>query len=300
MIARAPGKVVISGAYAVLDGAPAIVAAVDRYVSADARRSADFVTDEVRAALGSAPPPWFDATELRQNERKLGLGSSAAILVASLAALELEKRGPLDDRALASAVFAPALVAHAKAQRGGSGIDVAASAHGGILLARRSGDGLDLETVALPVGLSYEVFACGEPASTQGMVERVRGLAEHDARLYSSRMSCQMEAAEQAADALRCQSGAALVLSLRAQRAALAELGVASGVPIVTAGVAKLADLAELEDAAFLPAGAGGGDIALYVGLRAPSAALSKLATELGLEPLKLRLGARGVHPENA
>ena len=35
VIARAPGKVVLSGAYAVLEGAPALVAAVDRYVVAD-------------------------------------------------------------------------------------------------------------------------------------------------------------------------------------------------------------------------------------------------------------------------
>ncbi len=35
MRARAPGKVVLSGAYSVLRGAPAIVTAVDRYVEAD-------------------------------------------------------------------------------------------------------------------------------------------------------------------------------------------------------------------------------------------------------------------------
>ncbi len=38
MIARAPGKIVISGAYAVREGAPAIVAAVDRYAVADGAR----------------------------------------------------------------------------------------------------------------------------------------------------------------------------------------------------------------------------------------------------------------------
>ena len=35
MRARAPGKLVLSGAYAVLEGAPALVAAVDRYAVAD-------------------------------------------------------------------------------------------------------------------------------------------------------------------------------------------------------------------------------------------------------------------------
>jgi mevalonate kinase len=38
--ARAPGKVMLSGEYAVLDGAPALVMAVDRYASATAAREA--------------------------------------------------------------------------------------------------------------------------------------------------------------------------------------------------------------------------------------------------------------------
>src|SRR5262245_30830565 len=73
MLAQAPGKIVLSGAYAVLEGAPALVAAVDRYVIADATRDADLVTPEVRAAIGSGRAPWFDASALRARERKLGL-----------------------------------------------------------------------------------------------------------------------------------------------------------------------------------------------------------------------------------
>ncbi len=68
--AGAPGKVVISGAYAVLEGAPAVVSAVSRYAWADARRTADFVTPEVKAALGDGPAPWFDASALRGRTRQ--------------------------------------------------------------------------------------------------------------------------------------------------------------------------------------------------------------------------------------
>ena len=85
MKARAPGKLVLSGAYAVLEGAPAIVTAVDRYVTADPARRAELVTPEVSVALGAEHAPWFDASELREDGEKLGLGSSAAIVVASLA-----------------------------------------------------------------------------------------------------------------------------------------------------------------------------------------------------------------------
>ena len=45
MRARAPGKLVLSGAYSVLEGAPALVAAVDRYALADDAREPELVGD---------------------------------------------------------------------------------------------------------------------------------------------------------------------------------------------------------------------------------------------------------------
>ena len=41
LVARAPGKLVALGEYAVLDGAPAVVLALDRYVEAAIEPSAD-------------------------------------------------------------------------------------------------------------------------------------------------------------------------------------------------------------------------------------------------------------------
>jgi len=158
-LVRAPGKLVLSGAYAVLSGAPALVAAVDRFALADGDRLAEWATPEVRAALASDQAPWFDASALRKDGKKLGLGSSAAILVASLAALEVPGDAELSDRELCARVYQRALLAHRMAQGGGSGIDVAASAHGGLLVARRSGSELALSPVAFPSGLHFEVWA---------------------------------------------------------------------------------------------------------------------------------------------
>ena len=51
MKVRVPGKLVLSGAYVILDGAPAVVTAVDRYAVADDSRPAPSLSNELRAAF---------------------------------------------------------------------------------------------------------------------------------------------------------------------------------------------------------------------------------------------------------
>jgi phosphomevalonate kinase len=289
----APGKVVLSGAYAVLEGAPAIVAAADRYVLADASRAAELVTPEVSAALGAGGrAPWFDASALRASGRKLGLGSSAAIVVASLGALELADDSDFADSELGARVFERALSAHRAAQGGGSGIDVAASAFGGVLVAQRDGTGLALRAVDVPAGVCIRVLANETPASTPSLIAAVVALRARDSALYARLLGKQADAAEQAAGAAIAGDAAGFVAALSAQGRALAALGVAAGVPIVTPSLERLLEAAERVGAAALPAGAGGGDISLWV-----TAGTAAEAPPLdGLLPLDLRLGARGLH----
>ncbi|HTA88498.1 MAG TPA: hypothetical protein VK745_02940 [Polyangiaceae bacterium] len=294
--ARAPGKLVLSGAYAVLSGAPALVAAVDRYVLADSAKPANFQAPEVLAALGERAAPWFDASELREGAQKLGLGSSAAIVVASLAALELDAEPDLADDALCARVYQRALVAHRAAQGGGSGVDVAASAHGGVLSARRVAGELELRSLHLPNALYVEVWACSAAASTAEFLARIRELAARDPGLHRARLDAQAAAAEAALNAVQRASAADFVAAIGQQVAALRALGEAAGVPIVTAEHGELAALAAAHGAAFLPAGAGGGDVAYYVGTNAPPPEFGARGRELGLRRLELTLGARGVH----
>lgn len=291
--AAAPGKVVLSGAYAVLEGAPAIVAAADRYVLADASRPAELLTPEVSAALGAdAPAPWFDASALRAGGRKLGLGSSAAIVVASLGALELALGVELADAEVRTRVFERALRAHQAAQGGGSGIDVAASTFGGVLVAQRSGSGLALRSLELPAGVRIRVLASETPASTPTLIAAVVALRNRDAALHRRLLGAQADAAERAAAAAIAGEAAGFVAALAAQGRALAALGAAAGVPIVTPSVERLIEAAEQAGAAALPAGAGGGDISLWV----TAEASSEPPALDGLAPLDLRLGTRGLH----
>lgn len=293
MIARAPGKLVLSGAYAVLEGAPALVAAVDRYVTADSSRTGDLVTPEVRWALGDRSAPFFDASALRHEGRKLGLGSSAAIVVASLAAIELDKEPELADHELAQRVFPVALRAHREAQGGGSGIDVAASAWGGVQRCQLVHGQLQRAWHELAPGTVIEVLAAGQSCRTSQMLQLVRAYAAASPGAYGKVMQQLKEAAQWATQASTVQD---FVSALVKQAQTLSALGDAAGAPIVPMELRQAATRASSDGVALLPSGAGGGDVVLCVGTGAASRCWAGVLQAAGMMRLGLTLGARGVH----
>jgi phosphomevalonate kinase len=287
----APGKLVLTGAYAGLGGAPAIVMATNRGAYADGSRSNPTPTAEVRAALGDVDSPHVDASSLFLGSRKLGLGASAAILVASLAAREGKRGADLSDERVRSALFERARIAHANAQAGGSGVDVAASVYGGVLeyvpgvSKRRS----------LPAGTRIHVFACGTSARTselRGQVDRFAALSPASHRTCIDDLET---IAHEAAAAVKSGQHEAFVGAIRRAARALFRLGVAANAPIVPEGFDALEDIATAENAAFCVSGAGGGDVATYVGSSLPSPAFVERARELGLFEIDVALDEKGV-----
>lgn len=260
MRARAPGKLVLSGAYAVLEGAPALVLAVDRFVVADASLPAALETAEVAAAVRAgvcARAVGFDASALRSDDgqRKLGLGSSAAILVATL----LVSPGPRARPALSRGWIEDAIRAHREAQGGGSGVDVVACACGGVVRAALEGGEVRWDRHALPDGVSLSVWSMGAEASTRGMLERVRALRAEAPARHAALLGALGEAARAGADATRARD---LLDALAAQAATLRALGDAAGAPIVPAAIRAVTD-ALAPRVVVLPSGAGGGDVVL-------------------------------------
>lgn len=293
MKARAPGKLVVSGSYSVLEGAPALVAAADRYAVAERGEEPPLVTPEVRCAfeeLGRTDYPGFDASALRSGDRKLGLGSSAAILVASLAAVWSDE---VAEDALAETLFPLALRSHRRAQGGGSGVDVAAACFGGVILCSL-GDGgeMKVEPYSLVSGLTVETWACPGAASTRAMLEKVRALREADPVRYRERLDA---AAGGARAAVAARTPDAFIAALGAQYDALGALGDDAGAPIVTAEMTALDEVARSEGARFGPSGAGGGDIALFLGTGPSSASFRSRAEAAELSLLQLHVGAPGV-----
>lgn len=289
----APGKLVLTGAYAVLRGAPAIVAATSRGAVADSSRPAASPTPEVRAALGGVPAPHVDATEMFDGDRKLGLGASAAILVASLGARASEEGVDLGLASSRDALFRRARAAHAEAQGGGSGVDVAASVYGGVL--RYAVDDASPLSVHLPDGARLVVFTCDRSARTSDLLARVGVFASRDPVTHGACMDELVAIAVDAATTIDHGDLGGFVRAIQRASRALDRLGTACGTEIVPGSVRELAAAAEREGAALCVSGAGGGDVAVFVGPAAPSPTLLARARELGLTRLDLEIDDGGV-----
>src|SRR5690606_5262681 len=133
----APGKVVVAGEYAVLDGAPAVVAAVDLGVSVTFEAgppgivTPDGDTRFVAPALAAVDAPAgryaFAARGGPDLPGKPGLGGSAAATAVAVHAGLALRGAPADP----DVVFPVASEVHHRVQGSGSGIDVAASTYGG-------------------------------------------------------------------------------------------------------------------------------------------------------------------------
>jgi phosphomevalonate kinase len=295
---RAPGKLVLTGAYAVLEGAPAVVLAIDRHAVADTSAREPNPSAEVRQAIGDADAPTVDARRLHDDRgSKLGLGSSAAVLVASLGAIAASRGQDVSAPGEREELFATAREAHARTQQGGSGIDVAASVFGGALRyeLRDAGRTASMRAVALPKGAVVSCYWSGGSVRTSDLRARVDGLRARDRGTYDVRLRELGLASEASADAIDRGDVGDLVGAARAMSAALEALGHAADAPVFTPAMSQLAREADRTGAAFLPSGAGGGDVAVHVGTTPPTEAFVAAAGRLGMIPLELTLDYAGV-----
>lgn len=289
----APGKLVLGGAYAVLEGHPALACAVSRGAIAHGIATTT-AYDEIRAA--GVTPAELDVSEMYLGDKKLGLGASAAALVATLAlrAAESSDGAALATQATRARLFERAFAAHAQAQSGGSGVDVAASVFGGSIAFVM---GKPPRPLRLPSDLVMRVYFSGSSASTQAMLTRVGAFRAEHPTSYAQIIDALGQAASSAIDAIeaRGRCAAKLVTACRATMVALTELGQRADAPIVTADVARADATLARETAVFFPAGAGGGDCSVYVGLTEPSAQFERELSERGMVPLPLSVDSFGV-----
>lgn len=280
MRVRAPGKLMVAGEYAVLHGGAALAMAVARHaLIADAEGARSSPPREVSAALsialrerhiGSIEAGWsLDVSRLADGEgRKLGLGSSAAACVAAVGWSMAREGADLNDPRVRALVADIARRGHREAQGGGSGVDVLASAYGGVISVRFRGGldgGPELRGCGAFEGQHWAVLWSGSSARTSEMIARTEALRARDPALFAARMKGIERAAEALGGALDARDPTALTDAVRAHEGAMRALGADAGAPIVTDALAALADGLARHRAAVKPSGAGGGDVSLLV-----------------------------------
>lgn len=301
----APGKAFLIGEYAVLEGAPSIVTAVDvRAVAHDPlpgerpqvtsvvqcahARVVEYLQQAGDATVEAEGFPTVDTGRFHVGTRKLGLGSSAAVTAAvvgyHLAAHGLDPRDP----AVLPDALELAMAAHAEAQGGGgSGADVAAAVLGGTLFFQA---GKATPIRPLP-GLHMGFVDAGYPAITSELVRRVRqGQAAHPNR-YAAAMEVLSEASHLFIDAYRTDDDATpgdAELRARFDRLrqatgmhnrGLRMLQAMAGATFITTEIATIIEQAEGLGLAAKPSGASGGD--LVVVLATDRSALDRLGERL-------------------
>lgn len=280
---QAPGKVVFWGEYAVLEGAPAAVMAVNRYAHVTLEALAQgwqfaslgLITPGIHkstAKFSGAPTAviaetilgqwgysqlagafslcsdsthFFTTTSPEKSAQKLGIGSSAAICTATYLALATAfKKSPS---------FTEALTAHQQFQGGkGSGLDVAASWHGGFIEFQNA----QARPLTWPANLYWRVIWTGASASTNA--------ALNDFGAWQQTQNTETLTALGQASTKLCKDIS--LANLMAYSQCLRAFDEAAQLNIFTQDHRQLATIASAHGLTYKPCGAGGGDIGLVCG----------------------------------
>jgi len=324
--ASAPGKAVLIGEYAVLEGAPAVAMALDRRARVGLAsgngpgHAVRSLNSGARARFGPMPGgglAWQDGDAqafalvehvwqaVRPEPRgslvltldtrafydpvtgaKLGFGSSAALAVALAAALAGE--------AAPEPVREAARRAHMAFQGGrGSGVDIATAAHGGVVGYRR--ESAQVEHLPWPAGLEVCLLWSGRAADTPAAIDRLaRARAEAAPALAS------LVAAAEAAYRGWARGAAEALEALSAWAGALFRFARDCRLDVFGAGHEALYDEASRRGLVYKPCGAGAGDTgAAFARDRGALDAFAAWAAQRGFARVAASLEARGVTLES-
>ncbi|MEZ5566726.1 MAG: hypothetical protein R3F24_14985 [Gammaproteobacteria bacterium] len=372
--AQAPGKLVIVGEYAVLEGAPGLAVAVDvraeariatltgnrnsnagyplngnQLVIPDIGKSYGFrwvpesgphwegssprafglpltACTEILYARGLFPRPSelpacrielkseaFHQTTADGQRVKLGLGSSAAIVVALTGVLLRFVGGPPLPR---QDLIDICCQVHRRLQGGaGSGIDIATSLTGGAVAiefsrppGRASGPTPgqvaklfvrmpQAHPVSWPRQLRLVAAWSGESASTPAMLRRLQSFREQAPAAFDGHMGSLNANASQAIAAWTSDDVAGLLTAIAGYESGLRRLDEAARIGIFSAAHERLRAIAVQHGAVYKPSGAGGGDFGIALtDSRDVERALRDAYAAAGIPTLDVELCALGLH----
>jgi len=192
--------------------------------------------------------------------RKLGLGSSAAVLVALVGALFDALSFPLDIQGISSFCCE----AHRRFQDGqGSGVDIAAAINGGVLGVRmkQSDAKLSISRLGWPDGLFLLPVWSGKSASTVELLSRFSTHRDRYPGAFDRQMQSLKDHSERVFAAWLEQSVDNILTALDGYERALRDFDREAAIGINTDVHERLRKLAEQHGARYKTSGAGGGDI---------------------------------------
>lgn len=312
-VISAPGKLILIGEYAVLETSPAVVMAVDRRVIladvqpgkvAQQNYDRDLVAFVRRESADKFGLPLqlgnyqADSSAFYSGDKKLGLGSSAAVVACSTASVFHEGGLNIFNVAIRQKIWQLAYYIHNKFQGiTGSGIDLAASIFGGTIVMDPRIDDIAYRFTnwTLPEDLQIIFLWTTKPASTPAMLETVKTFKNNFFKSYNSIISSMESTAKQMIEAGPKDSETVLY-AFRRYAALMEELGLCSGAPIVTEAMKPIFEAANAAGGAAKPSGAGGGDflIALFPKDKNISEFI-KIANAQGMEIQELKPTQKGV-----
>lgn len=319
-IIKVPGKLMVAGEYAVLDGGSCVVVAVSRYVEARIESSQDYMlsipklTEEkinwvykkdhglefnyddskflfLKKAMevtltylierGHEIKPFHlhitsDLNDHKSN-KKYGLGSSAAIVVAVTTSI-LNFFGELEDTK-AHIIFKLSAMAHFITQGKGSCADIAACVYGGWLhyeafdgkwlidnreenilsMLEKPWPNLKIEKISPPNNLSLLVGWTNESVGTVPMVNKIMEFKANSKEQYKEFMKESNEATKSLIKAFAEDNLENALQALSKNRGALVKLGKNANVNIETMKLKVMCDIADKYGKG-KSSGAGGGD----------------------------------------
>ncbi|WP_324767012.1 GHMP kinase [Pokkaliibacter plantistimulans] len=239
----APGNLMVMGEHAVLHGQWALGAAVDKRIHLELQPRADrqVIIHSALAEYHSdldqledhpnlsfvlkvitlmQPQSGFELTIVSEFSHTVGLGSSAAVTVALVAALMAWHAGhaSLDRRILLATAHETVLAVQGR----GSGTDLATSVHGGLIAYRMA----QREVIPLPGLWPIALVYAGYKTPTPVVIRHIAAAAEAAPALYDSLYQLMGDCAEQAMAALEASDLPGFARCLNMQHGLLDALGV--------------------------------------------------------------------------
>lgn len=318
--AQAPGKLYIAGEYAVVEnGFPAIIVALNQFVTCNVEESTDFgsivsrqynensiywrrqgdemvfdnrdnpfhyilsaikITEQYARSLNRNLRLYhlrIDSELDSADGKKYGLGSSAAVTVATVKALCEFYQLPVNQNEL----FKLAAIAHFEVQGNGSLGDIAASVYGGWIayhsfdrqwlaeqrhqlslpeLINLAWPDLKIEQLVAPTNLELLIGWTGSPASTSTLVDKVSLVKAREQHEYQIFLAESRKCIQRMIEGFHQANIKVIQEEIRYNRELLQKLSAFSGVSIETPVLTKMCEIAENFGGAAKTSGAGGGD----------------------------------------